>query len=77
MAINIPPMEWDEEGDKFGSEHHSSGQADMGHGPSCNYCLDSMIPTMEKNFASSGSRLTNFHVARLNHTLNKLHGKEI
>jgi hypothetical protein len=77
MAINVPPMEWNEEGDRFGREHLETGQDDLGHGSSCNYCLDSMVPGMEKNFAASGSRLTNFHTARLNHKLNKIYGKEI
>jgi hypothetical protein len=36
-----------------------------------------MVPGMEKNFSSSGSRLSNFHTARLNAKLNKIHGKEI
>lgn len=84
MAINIPPIEQNFEGDDVHRDEHiqnyiNTGKLteNLGHGSKCNYCLDSMTEDAERNFKASGSRLSNFHTSILNAKLNLLHGREI
>lgn len=80
MSYDAPDIESDDEGDNWWKEHADEGEGNynLGHGVKCNYCLDAMVPGLEKNFLKSpGGRLSNFHSAIINSKLNKKYGKLI